>query len=86
MTRLAPRISPDEAAVIAHRHRQTIYVALEDGSLHGTQRVKRGRWLIKAACLDAWLDGVECADRVAAAAEAAASNVLPFPAQSAVSR
>lgn len=86
MTRIAPRLSPDEAAVVARKHRQTIYVALEDGTLHGTQRVKRGRWLIKAACLDAWLDGVECADRAAAAAEAAASNVLAFRAPSAVSR
>lgn len=86
MTRIEPRLSPDEAAAIARKHRQTIYVALEDGSLHGTQRVKRGRWLIRATCLDAWLDGVECADRAAAAAEASASNVLAFPAQSAASR
>lgn len=76
MTRIAPRLSPVEAAALARKHRQTIYVALEDGSLHGTQRVKRGRWLIKATCLDAWLDGVECEHQAAAAG----SNVLPFPA------
>jgi hypothetical protein len=60
MTRIEPRLSPDEAAVIARKHRQTIYYALEDGTLHGTQRVKRGRWLIKESCLGAWIDGVLC--------------------------
>jgi hypothetical protein len=60
VNRAAPRLSPVEAAAIARKHRQTIYYALEDGTLHGTQRVKRGRWLIKEACLDAWIDGVPC--------------------------
>lgn len=70
MSTLTRRMSPSEAAEESRRHRQTIYVALEDGSLHGTQRVKRGRWLIKEACLDAWLDGIKCEH------QAATSNVV----------
>lgn len=60
------RLSPAEAAEETGRHRQTIYIALEDGTLCGTQRTKGGRWLIKAACLEAWLDKVECEHQVAA--------------------
>lgn len=35
-------------------------MALQDGTLHGTQRVKRGPWLIQPECLDAWLNNEQC--------------------------
>ncbi|MEE6273482.1 helix-turn-helix domain-containing protein [Georgenia sp. MJ206] len=57
------RLSPTEAAEIARRHVVTIYKALEDGRLHGSQPVKGGRWLVREDCLDAWLDGVPCEHR-----------------------
>lgn len=54
------RLTPAQAAVVAQLHPQTIYLALESGELHGSQRVKRGRWSIRPGCLDAFLDGQKC--------------------------
>ena len=54
------RLDIKEAAVIAHRHPDTILKAVRLGEIHGTQRVKSGRWLIKDECLDARLDGGPC--------------------------
>lgn len=62
------RLTADEAATRTRRHRVTVYRALEDGSLHGTQRVKGGRWTVRAECADAWADGTPCVHRAAALA------------------
>jgi hypothetical protein len=61
------RLTVDEAAAIARRHPVTVRYALQDKSLHGVQRVKAGRWLIDPECLDAWVDGQQCAHQLAAA-------------------
>lgn len=58
------RLTVAQAADVAQRHPTTIHKALEAGELHGYQRVPRGRWQIKAACLDAWLDGIQCDHQV----------------------
>ncbi|QSZ53303.1 helix-turn-helix domain-containing protein [Paenarthrobacter sp. AT5] len=60
---VAQRLTVAEAAEAAHRHPVTVRRALEGGELHGTQRTFRGRWLIRAECLDAWLDGNDCVHR-----------------------
>jgi hypothetical protein len=59
------RLTADEAATRTRRHRVTVYRALEDGSLHGTQRVKGGRWTVRAECADAWADGMPCEHQAA---------------------
>lgn len=58
MTRL--RFSTGEAADFAGVHPDTIRKACEAGTLHGGQRTKHGRWSIRLACLEAWLDGEAC--------------------------
>lgn len=65
---MSPRLTTVEAAKVAHRHPETLLLALQSGSLHGRQRAKRGPWLIKEECLDAWLDGTPCEHQAAAAA------------------
>ncbi|WP_371130839.1 helix-turn-helix domain-containing protein [Arthrobacter sp. SDTb3-6] len=57
---LSPRLTTAEAAVVARRHPVTVRRALEGGELHGQQSKAGGRWLIRAECLDAWMDGVKC--------------------------
>lgn len=54
------RLTVAEAAAIAGRHPVTIRKDLEAGILHGTQRVKGGRWIIRESCLDTYLDGTPC--------------------------
>jgi excisionase family DNA binding protein len=54
------RLTVKEAATEARRHEKTIAEALRAGELHGTQRVKGGTWLIKADCLEAWMDHLPC--------------------------
>jgi hypothetical protein len=57
--------TPAEAAVIARQHVVTIRIRLESGELHGTQRVKGGRWLIDDACLEAYIRAEKCAHQAA---------------------
>lgn len=57
---LVQRVTVQEAAALSRRHPVTVYRALEDGSLHGAQQVKGGRWLIRLECLDAWIDSTQC--------------------------
>jgi len=52
-----------ESAADARLSKFTIYRALEAGELHGTQRVKGGRWRVDGDCLDAYLDGEKCPHR-----------------------
>jgi hypothetical protein len=65
MSTLTPRLTVADAAVVGQRHPVTIRRALEVGDLHGTQRKKGGRWLIKPECLEAWIDQEPCAHQEA---------------------
>lgn len=49
-----------EVAAFTKRHPETITEALRGGELHGVQRVKRGRWLVRSACAEAWVMGAAC--------------------------
>jgi Helix-turn-helix domain len=66
---LSPRLTTAEAAVVSRRHPVTVRRALEDEALHGQQSKAGGRWLIRAECLDAWIDGVKCEHK---------ANVVPL--------
>lgn len=37
-----------------------IYDAVRSGELHGSQRSKNAKWLIRPECLDAWVAGEKC--------------------------
>lgn len=60
---MRPRLNVAEVAAAARRHPVTVRRALEDGTLHGSQRVKGGRWTVEPACAEAWTEGVACAHR-----------------------
>jgi hypothetical protein len=62
------RLTTVEAAGVARRHPVTVRYALQDGTLHGTQRVKGGRWLIDPECLAAWVENRKCEHQLAVAA------------------
>lgn len=62
------RLTVAESATVAGRHPVTIRRDLEAGVLHGTQRMKGGRWIVRESCLDAYLDGTRCHHQVRAAA------------------
>lgn len=61
-------LTAPEAAAESRRHPVTARRALEAGELHDFQRVKGGRWSIRRACLDAWIERRPCAH----------SNVIPL--------
>ncbi|AEI11855.1 hypothetical protein [Cellulomonas gilvus] len=65
-------LTADQAAAASGRHPDTIRRALADGSLHGKQRTRKGRWLVEPACLAAWESGEACAHHEQK------SNVVPF--------
>ncbi|UJP39362.1 helix-turn-helix domain-containing protein [Cellulomonas palmilytica] len=65
-------LTADQAAAASGRHPDTIRRALADGTLHGKQRTRKGRWLIEPACLAAWEAGQLCSHR------AEKSNVVPI--------
>lgn len=69
---MIPRFTVPEAATVGRRHPETLRRALQDGTLHGAQRIKRGPWLIQPECLDAWLDNRQCEHQ---AAKAAVTNI-----------
>lgn len=58
---LIQRFTVEQAAEVAQRHPKTVLKALAAGELHGSQRVKGGRWQVRVDCLDSWLDGMPCA-------------------------
>ncbi|HEY8590685.1 MAG TPA: helix-turn-helix domain-containing protein [Naasia sp.] len=64
-------LTAPEAAAESRRHPVTVRKALEASELHGTQRMKGGRWSIRRECLNAWIDGQKCA-------HLAPSNVTPM--------
>jgi len=57
---VSERLTVAEVAEATRRHPVTVRKALEAGDLHGTQRVKGGRWLVRRECADAWADVVPC--------------------------
>lgn len=61
-------LTPNEAAMATRKHPETVTAALRDGSLHGTQAKKNGRWLIREECLDAWISVEPCAHQTLKAA------------------
>lgn len=63
------RLTVAEASEVGRKHPVTVRRALEAQELHGTQRVKGGRWVIRADCLDAWLDGVPCPHEAASVSD-----------------
>lgn len=65
---MSPRLTVKTAAVAADRSAITIYRAVENGTLHGTQRGKGAKWSIRQECLDAWLDNEPCEHQAAKAA------------------
>lgn len=67
------RLTVEEAAEEGRKHPETIRDACRSGELHGSQRTKRGRWTVEAACLTAWLAGEQCEHH-----KAAARTVVPF--------
>ncbi|MEN1976869.1 hypothetical protein [Cellulomonas olei] len=66
---MTPRRTVAEVAAAPRRHVVTVRRALEAGLLHGTQRVKGGRWTVQPECAEAWVDGVPCPHH---------SNVVPL--------
>ncbi|WP_194521943.1 helix-turn-helix domain-containing protein [Cellulosimicrobium sp. JZ28] len=68
------RLTVAEAAEEGRKHPITVRRALESGELHGSQRVKGGRWTIEESCLSAWLAGETCEHQRATAT----STVVPF--------
>jgi hypothetical protein len=56
-----------ETAAVARKHPVTIRLALEGGTLHGTQQKVGGRWAIDAACAEAYIEGRPCEHRAAKA-------------------
>jgi len=74
------RLTVEEAAADARVHPETIRDACRSGELHGSQRIKRGRWTIEEPCLAAWLAGKKCEHQ-----RAAASTVVQFPRRGAAS-
>lgn len=59
------RLTPQEAAALAKQHPVTIRKALESGELHGTQRIKGGRWRIAPQCLEAYTLNEPCGHKSA---------------------
>ena len=56
-------LSPVETAAHTGLSLSTVHRALADGSLHGGQRVKGGKWRIDPVCADAWREGERCPHR-----------------------
>ena len=42
------------------RHEVTVRIALNDGSLHGSQRKPGASWRIDPECAAAWNEGAKC--------------------------
>ena len=61
-----------EAATHVRRHPVTVRKALEAGELCGFQRKAHGRWTVRPACLDAWVEGRPCEHKISDA------NVRPL--------
>lgn len=57
-----------QAGEHAGSHPDTVRKALEDGTLHGTQRKAKGRWRVHVTCLDSWCAGEPCQHQIAGAA------------------
>lgn len=49
-----------DCATESKKHPVTIRKALELGTLHGFQNARGGRWSVKPACLEAFVEGRLC--------------------------
>jgi hypothetical protein len=58
-------LSPAECAVICGKNRETVTLALREGELHDSQRVRAGKWTIRNDCLVAWIEVTPCAHATA---------------------
>lgn len=63
---MTARLTPAAIAEETGHHPVTVRSALQDGTLHGFQRVRGGRWRVERACLDAWIENRKCPHREAA--------------------
>lgn len=54
MTVVSVWLTAAEVAAATDRHVVTVRRALENGELHGHQRVRGGRWKVKAESVEAW--------------------------------
>lgn len=61
-------LTPAEAAIIAGRNRETITLALRYGTLHGSQRLRHGKWTVREDCLEAWIEARNCTHQAVTAA------------------
>lgn len=64
-------VDAEGAAQIAGVHPETIRDALRAGELHGSQRVKGGRWRVRPECVDVWIEGTVCSHQ-------ARTNITPL--------
>lgn len=58
-------LTTNEVAARYRKHPVTVRVSLQEGWLHGRQRVPGGRWLVEEACAEAWSNGEQCAHQEA---------------------
>lgn len=69
-------MTPQQVADQTAKHVTDVRRALENGALHGHQKVKGGHWRIDPACVDPWVVDLDsrvacCCRRLRAAARAA---------------
>lgn len=48
-------LSVDEVCAYANKSRTTVYAALQDGALEGSQSGRKGRWTVDIKDVDRWL-------------------------------
>ena len=68
MSERPKKLTVSEVAAEYRRHEVTVRIALQNGALHGSQPMARGKWLIEEACAEAWSNGEKCAHMIAAEA------------------
>lgn len=58
-------LTVEQAALATDYSTKTVYEAVRSGELHGSQRAKAAKWLIRPECLDAWVAGEKCEHQTA---------------------
>jgi len=58
-------LTVEQAANVTDYSTKTVYEAVRSGELHGSQRAKAAKWLIRPECLDAWVAGEKCEHQTA---------------------
>lgn len=62
-------LTSKEVADQYRKHPVTVRISLNEGFLHGRQRVPGGRWLIEEGCAESWSNGEQCEHLAAVAPE-----------------